>query len=54
MFLYFFEDSGNLDSILAESTDSFHIGQALRQLVGQGVFEVGDTITIEEVETEIE
>ena len=44
---------GNLDSILAESTDSFHIGQALRQLVGQGTFEVGDTITIEEVETEI-
>ena len=41
---------GNLDSILAESTDSFHIGQALRQLVGQGVFEVGDTIKVYKIE----
>ena len=44
---------GDLDSILAESTDSFHIGQALKQLIGQGTFEVGDTISITEVETEI-
>lgn len=45
---------GELDSIHANSTDSEDIKEALFQLVQNGIFEIGDTIRIEEVETEIE
>ena len=45
---------GELDSILADSTESSSIGAAMRELEARCNFECGDTITIEEVETEIE
>ena len=44
---------GELDSILASGVDSSSIGAAMRELEARCNFECGDTITIEEVETEI-
>jgi hypothetical protein len=44
---------GPLNSIMADSTDSSDIHTAMQQLLAEGVFEVGDRIEIEEVETEV-
>jgi hypothetical protein len=44
---------GPLNSIMADSTDSYDIQIALQKLLAEGVFEIGDRIEIEEVETEI-
>jgi hypothetical protein len=45
---------GPLDTVMADSTDSSDIHTALQKLLAEGVFEIGDRIEIEEVETEIE
>lgn len=45
---------GELDSVHAESTSTIAIQKALLKFVQNGVFETGDTIHIEEIETEIE
>ncbi len=44
---------GPLNSVMADSTDSSDIHEAMRQLLAEGVFEIGDRIEIEEVETEV-
>jgi len=44
---------GDLDSVHAEGTTQEDIKQALIKMVSNGIFEIGDSIHIEEVETEI-
>ena len=44
---------GPLNTVMANSTDSDDIHEAMSQLLAEGVFEVGDRIEIEEVETEV-
>ena len=44
---------GDLDCVHAKSTSTIAIKEALIKLVNDGIFEVGDTIHIEEVETEV-
>jgi hypothetical protein len=44
---------GDLDSIHAKGTTQEDIQEALLKLVQNGIFEIGDSIHIEEVETEI-
>ena len=44
---------GPLNSVMADSTDSSDIHEAMCQLLAEGVFEIGDRIEIEEVETEV-
>jgi hypothetical protein len=45
---------GDLDSIHAKSTTQEDIREALIKMVSNGIFEIGDSIHIEEIETEIE
>ena len=45
---------GVLNTVMAESTSSDDIHSAMRQLLSEAIFETGDRIEIDEVETEIE
>ena len=44
---------GDLDCVHAEGTSTIAIQKALLKFVQNGVFEIGDTIHIEEIETEV-
>lgn len=44
---------GDLDCVHAEGTSQEDIKEALFKFVQNGIFEMGDTIHIEEVETEV-
>ena len=46
--------AGGLDSVIANSIDEQDIKRALLTMVNNGIFQVGDSIHIEEIETEIE